>query len=92
MKEVYGLPSETFDEIKNKLTVNKDSIKKLKINIWDKDTLGSFPYFNYRLASQIINYRNQHGYFKNIDDLKQIKTIDSIKIKKIEPYLDFALN
>lgn len=92
LKEVYGLPIETYDEIKNKITVNKGLIKKLKINIGDKDTLVSFPYFNYRLASQIINYRNQHGYFKNIEDLKQIRSIDSTKIKKIEPYLDFELN
>lgn len=92
LKEVYGLPIETFDAIKSKLIVNKTSIKKLKINKCDKDTLGSFPYFNYRLASQIINYRNQHGHFKNIEDVRQMKSIDSIKLKKIEPYLDFASN
>ena len=92
LKEVYGLPLETYEKIKGYLTLDKNKIKKLKINIEDKKSLTVFPYINYRLAIQLCNYRKQHGYFEGIDDIRKIKTIDSTKIKKIEPYLDFALN
>lgn len=92
LKEVYGLPVETYDKIKGNLTVDKNKIKKIKINLEDKNSLTGFPYFTYRLAIQLQNYRRQHGYFKSIDDLKNLKTLDNNKIKKIEPYLDFAEN
>ncbi len=92
LKEVYGLPLDTYEKIKGNLTIDKNKIKKIKINIEDKKSLIVFPYFNYRLAIQLYNFRKQHGYFKGIDDIRKIKTMDSTKIKKIEPYLDFALN
>ncbi len=92
LKEVYGLPLETFNRIKGNLIADKNKIRKIKINIEEKKSLIRFPYFNYRLAIQLYNYRKQHGYFKGIDDIKKIKTIDNTKIQKIEPYLDFALN
>ncbi len=36
LKEVYGLPLETYEKIKGYLTLDKNKIKKLKINIEDK--------------------------------------------------------
>jgi len=92
LQEVYGLPTETFESIKGNIYINKNKIKRLKINIEDKDSLKNFPYISYRLAAQIIKYRKQHGYFKNKGDLLKIKSIDSINLHKIEPYLDYATN
>jgi len=92
LKEVYGLPENTFENIKENIFINGKSIKKIKINIANKSHLKSFPYISYRLASQIINFRNQHGFFKSENDLLEIKSIDSLKLKKIEPYLDYATN
>ncbi len=92
LKEVYGLPPETFESIKGNIYINTSKIKRLKINIEDKSNLKNFPYISYRLAAQIIKYRKQHGYFRNKSDLLKIKTLDSLKLRKIEPYLDYAIN
>jgi len=92
LKEVYGLPAETYESIKGNIYINPEKIRKIKINIEDKEDLKRSPYISYRLASQIVKYRNQHGYFSNKNDLLKIKTLDSLKLKKIEPYLDYARN
>ncbi len=91
IQEVYGLPKETYDNIKENLTIKTKDLKKIKINIATTKDLSRFPYLNYRLAKQLINYRIQHGHFESSDDLTKLKALDSFKIKKIEPYLDFAL-
>ena len=92
LKEVYGLPAETYESIKGNIYINPEKIRKIKINIEDKENLKKSPYISYRLASQIVKYRKQHGYFSSKNDLLKIKTLDSLKLKKIEPYLDYARN
>lgn len=57
--------------------INQDNFEKLK----------SHPYINYKIAKLIINYRNQHGRFSSIDDIKNIKIISDSTIKKMIPYL-----
>jgi competence ComEA-like helix-hairpin-helix protein len=89
LKEVYGLPPETFENIKSKVIADPKMLKKIKVNLADEYILSGFPYISKRYASQIVNYRNQHGYFLSIDDLKKIRSLDEALIQKIEPYLDF---
>ncbi|MBD0333717.1 MAG: helix-hairpin-helix domain-containing protein [Chitinophagaceae bacterium] len=45
------------------------------------------PYIKWNLANVIVEYRNQHGAFKSLDDLKNIAAIDETTFKKILPYL-----
>jgi len=90
LKEVYGLSKETFLSIKPNLILKNPNIKKFKINTIDKKTLNKFPYISHKLANQIIKYRIQHGDFKNLDDLSKIITIDSTRLRKIKPYIDYA--
>ncbi|MGE5355504.1 MAG: helix-hairpin-helix domain-containing protein [Deltaproteobacteria bacterium] len=87
--EVYGLPPETFQSIKDQVFVDSRMLKKIKINLADAYILYSFPYIARREAYQIVNYRKQHGNFRNIDDLRKIKSLNDDFILKIEPYLDF---
>lgn len=87
IKETYGLPPETVDELL-KYGFVKNGVKKLKIN---QISLSEFrhPYLKYQQAKVIIAYREQHGAFKNSEDLKQIKILDEASIMKILPYIEF---
>ncbi len=87
IRETYGLPIETADELL-KYGYVSGNIKKLKINQLSIAEL-RHPYLKFAQARAIIAYREQHGNFKSIEDLKQIKIIDETTIQKIEPYLDF---
>ncbi|RFS14007.1 ComEA family DNA-binding protein [Emticicia sp. C21] len=87
VRETYGLPTETADELLKYGYVN-GNIKKLKVNQLSLADL-RHPYLRFAQARAIIAYREQHGSFKSIEDLKRIKLLDDATIQKIEPYLEF---
>lgn len=84
--ETYGLPDSTFQKIKSFLQWS-GPIKKLNVNTATKDELKTHPYIKWNLANAIVEYRNQHGAFKSLDDLKNIAVIDAATFEKIIPYL-----
>lgn len=87
VKETYGLPPETVDELL-KYAFVKSGVRKLKIN---QLSLTDFrhPYIKYFQAKVIIAYRDQHGPFKNAEDLKQVKILDETTLLKLLPYIEF---
>jgi competence protein ComEA len=84
--ETYGLPNSTFQKIKASLQLGGD-VKKLNVNTATKDELKVHPYIKWNLANAIVEYRNQHGAFKSLDELKNIAVIDEATFEKIVHYL-----
>jgi DNA uptake protein ComE-like DNA-binding protein len=64
-------------------------ISKININHPDKDRLLVFPYLTYKQKNAIVEYRNQHGDYTQLSDLKNIPIIDDVILRKIEPYISF---
>ncbi|MNK21781.1 Helix-hairpin-helix motif protein [compost metagenome] len=90
LKEVYGVTAETYDLIKDYIVVaNLDGIKKININKVDATSLAKHPYLSPKDAKLIVNYRDQHGSYVNIEDLTKIGTLSDLAIAKIAPYLIF---
>ncbi len=89
LKEVYGIDSLKYEQIKPQITLSNTAIKKININIADFNTLKSFPYLSYKQMNAIINYRKQHGIYRSINDLKNIVILNDQILSKIEPYLQF---
>ncbi len=87
VSETYGLPPELMTEIRKRCTVSAN-VKKIYIN---KTDFIKHPYVKYNIGKAIVNYRKQHGNFKNAEDLKNIIILDQQTIDKIKPYLDFSL-
>lgn len=85
--EVYGLPDSTFQAIKQQLKISPFNLKKLNINTATVNELKSHPYISYRLAASIKAFRDQHGPFKSVDDLKQLQLVDDKIYRKLVPYL-----
>lgn len=86
LKETYGLADSTYKHIEQFLTVQAP-IKRINVNTVDIDTLKKHQYIRYKLAKIIINYRHQHGEFTSLEELKNIKILDSEDYDKISPYL-----
>lgn len=86
IKETYGLPDSTFQKIKVSLQLS-GSVKKFNVNTATKDELKVHPYIKWNLANAIVEYRNQHGSFKSLDELKNIAVIDEATFEKIVHYL-----
>ncbi|MGB0522179.1 MAG: ComEA family DNA-binding protein [Flammeovirgaceae bacterium] len=92
LQEVYGLQPEVIAELKKYALLEHPTIQQIPINTADVKTLAQHPYISYKLAHVIVNYREQHGAYTQVDDLKAIKLIKQAFIDKIKPYLNFKMN
>jgi competence ComEA-like helix-hairpin-helix protein len=86
--ETYGLPDSTFQKIKGRLQVDGANIRKINLNTATKDELKAHPYIKWNLANAIVEYRNQHGDFKSLEELKEIVLVDEATFTKLVTYLD----
>lgn len=85
--ETYGLPDSTFQKIRGRLQMEGDQVKKINVNTATKDELKVHPYIRWNLANAIVEYRNQHGPYKSLDDLKNIALVDEETFGKLMHYL-----
>jgi competence protein ComEA len=85
--ETFGLPDSTFKKIKPRLIISPSSIIRINVNTASLEDLKIHPYIRYNLANAIIQYRNQHGNFSSITDIKKIMLFTDEVYKKVEPYI-----
>lgn len=87
--EVYGLDSLALSELKRFAKVGS-AVKKININTATVEELGRHPYLRNRKQMQVlINYRTQHGPFRSLEELLNVKVLDQGMIQKAGPYLSF---
>ncbi len=86
--ETYGLPDSTFQKIKPYLEADNIVLPApLDINHASQEELQAHPYLSYQLARLIIAYRNQHGLFKQKNDIKKLALMTPELFARLEPYL-----
>ena len=81
------MPDSTFQKIKQFLKLENGTVKKININTATVDQLKAHPYIRYILANPIIAYRNEHGIFSKIEDLKKLMSVTDEIYNKIAPYV-----
>jgi DNA uptake protein ComE-like DNA-binding protein len=89
LSEVYGLPAETYDRIKDQIFVDTLMISTINVNSADYKTLIRFPYFEKYEVSSILKFRELEGRIRDIFVLVDNKLITVEKAKKVRPYLRF---
>jgi len=92
LREVYGLSDSVFIEIAPLLRLSGNNIKKIDINSASEEELRKHPYIQWKLAKQLIKFREAHGLFEVAKDLEEIWGLDSDKLKKLIPYLVFNID
>ncbi len=90
LKEVYGLPEETWDLVSGRLKADPDDVRKININQADYRQLIRLPYFERYEVTAILKYRELNGKIESIDELVENGVIDSAKVKKVKWYLEFS--
>ncbi len=85
--EVYGLPDSTFQRIVPRLVLAPAATAAINLNTSDENRLKSHPYIKWNVARAIVNYREQHGQFKSIGELKQLDCIDEVLFDKLSHYV-----
>ena len=89
LKEVYGLPVETYDMIKGRVLADSSVIVRIKINSAGFKELMRLPYFKSFEITSILKYRELKGRFESINDLTSNKLIAPEKAARVRPYLSF---
>ena len=85
--ETFGLKDSVFQLLKPRFTLSATPIKQLNINTATVDELKVHPYIRFFIANAIIQYRNQHGKFISIGDIKKIMLVTEDIFNKVAPYL-----
>jgi len=89
LMEVFGLDSLKFNEIKSQVIIDTARLRKIFINAAVIGDFKNHPYIKYKQANALIQYRKQHGDFRNIADLSKVLILDAETINRIAPYLNF---
>jgi competence protein ComEA len=89
LKEVYGLPAETFELIKGRIYADSSTIIKININSAGYKEIIHLPYFEKYEVTAILKYRELKGKVTALADLTANKIITAEKAFKVRPYLKF---
>ncbi len=88
LHEVYGLSDSVIQNISKKIYFD-GNISKINLNKMEYDSIKSHPYFGYKLAKIILEYRKRNGAISNEMELSKIEAIDSLRLAKIKPYVSY---
>lgn len=88
LMEVYGFPDSTFIKIKPYLSADTLVLKKMNVITQSPDELSKHIYVSWKNAKLIKNYVFQHLDIQHVNELYNIKAVDSNTIKKVLPYLE----
>jgi DNA uptake protein ComE-like DNA-binding protein len=89
LKEVYGLPAETYEIVRGMVTVDTLCIERIEINSTDYKRLSRMPYLERSEVNSILKFRELEGRIRSIEELVENKLIGEVTAKKVKPYLSF---
>lgn len=87
LTEIYGFDEDILYDLEGKISVNAQDATVYDINSVQLEQLKSHPYFKYKLSNAIVQYRNQHGPYKELADLKKIVIVNDSIYANITRYL-----
>jgi len=88
LKEVRGMHDSSLQVIMPHVILRDSSnLRRINLNTADYSELNRHPYIDNAVANLIINYRKQHGSFREVDDLRKVALVDAELYRKIAPYL-----
>ena len=88
LRETFGLPDSTFQKIRPYLHAGSTDLQKINLNTAGQEILRAHPYIRWKLAKGIVQYREQHGGFKSVEELQQLAQIDLEKYKMLKHYME----
>jgi competence protein ComEA len=87
LNDIYMFNEDLLFDLKGKIYVDSNTVTKFNLNKVKLETLQNHPYFKFKLSKVIINYRDQHGAFHSLNDLRKIVIITDSVYNRIVPYL-----
>lgn len=88
--EVWKMTPAKVAQIHDFFTVDQSLIKKINVNTASVDDMRMHPYLTTNQAKVIVAYREKHGSYRNLEDLRDTHILPQATLSKLEPYLDFG--
>ena len=85
--EAYGMSDSVFNQVKPYLQLEPATVHKININKASDYEISLHPYIPKNIAKAIVIYREQHGAYTKLEDIRKIVFIKEDLFYKIAPYL-----
>ncbi|HRH39449.1 MAG TPA: helix-hairpin-helix domain-containing protein, partial [Flavobacteriales bacterium] len=88
LAEVYVLKDkpDAVVRLKELLLLDALMVRRIAINSCTVEELAAHPYARWKIARPLIAYRQQHGAFKKVEEIKGCAVIDEEAFRKLAPY------
>jgi len=86
--QIYGLDS-TARQALHQYARIQTPVRPIPINSATAEELDRHPYLSRRQPTLLVRYREQHGAYRSVDDLRNIRVLDEETIERIRGYLVF---
>ena len=86
LHEVYGIDSAVIQHFYGSIRISDTSIARININISPVSVLGNHPYVPWNVARAIVNYRDQHGLYGEVVEIRKTDLVNDDLYRKIAPY------
>lgn len=90
LTEIYGFQEDFLYDLQDVIYVNPSRVHKFNLNTCELASLQQHPYFKYSLSKQLIRFREQHGAFNQLTDIKALKTMNDSIYNLILPYIEIT--
>lgn len=88
--ETYGLDSTDLGPLKGRWELEAGGIKTIDVNAVTVEELSKHPYISFKVAQEIVDFRDNIRPIRNIDELKKLRLMPEWKLAKLAPYLIFV--
>jgi len=87
LMDVYGIGEERYKSIEGQVFAGNAKLHILDINHATQETMEVNPYIHAKMAKAIVSYREKHGLYQQVDDLKKVNGMDDETFAKLLPYV-----
>ncbi len=87
LTELWGFDEDILYDLEGRISLDPTVARIFDLNTVTLEELKTHPYFKYKLSHAIVNYRQHHGPFKQMEELKNIVLVNDSVYQKITMYL-----
>lgn len=84
--EGLRLPDSTAQNLRKKLRIFPEKIRKLSLNRSSFEQLKKHPYIGEKMAKNILDFREALGKYESVEQLRQVPLMNGEIFRKIAPY------
>lgn len=89
MAEVYGIPEETLENIRDRVLIDSTAVRKIRIDSATFRELLRHPYLDYEDVKALVQYRDFKGDIESLGELIINHILPDSIIRKLDGYFDY---